>query len=89
MKELWKRMAESQEILDEVVRGGAGFVVNDDDIDMRKKNKKKVKTLELALKATKLVFRSLQVVVQTNSNDYNKKNSNQGLSSNGYVAVGL
>ena len=33
------------------------LIVNDDDIDMRKKIKKWVKTLELALKATKLVLR--------------------------------
>ena len=38
------------------MRGGSGFVVDDDDIDMRKKIKR-VKTLELALKATKLVLR--------------------------------
>ena len=33
-------MAEEHEILEEVVRGGWRFVVNDDDIDMRKKIKK-------------------------------------------------
>ena len=33
-------MAGEQEILEEVVRGGWRFVVNDDDIDMRKKIKK-------------------------------------------------
>ena len=33
------------------------MVENDDDIDMQKKIKKWVKTLELALKATKLVLR--------------------------------
>jgi len=43
LKELWKRLARELEILEEVVRGGWRFVVNDDDIDMRKKIKKKGK----------------------------------------------
>ena len=59
LKELMEAPGGELEILEEVVRGGWRFVVNDDDIDMRKKKKIKkwVKTLELALKATKLVLR--------------------------------
>ena len=40
LKELMEAPGGELEILEEVVRGGWRFVVNDDDIDMRKKNKK-------------------------------------------------